>query len=152
MCGVHLYYNIIRVSITIPILLPRAVSQACCGCLHQLSVLLAGNPTTASSSCGQPYKDRSFKLFVRHCCKEHCLECILSVAEMVQFKTRLYEQMRKGQAQQESKQEGLEGDISKFLIPSRVSSCRSTTPRRSCPWNECGVSCPRISIISSATQ
>eukprot|EP01083_Nonionella_stella_P170339 579477_1 len=35
----------------------------------------------------------SFELFVKHCCSEHCLECILSVIEFIQFKDKLFKQI-----------------------------------------------------------
>ena len=35
----------------------------------------------------------SFDLFAEHCGKEYCLECVLSVIEFVQFKTKIYQNL-----------------------------------------------------------
>ena len=56
---------------------------------------LKNNQELQMSNASLPMKDvliecQAFDLFVGHCGNEHCLECVLSVIEFIQFKKRLF--------------------------------------------------------------
>ena len=47
--------------------------------------------------------DEAFDLFVRHCGNEHCLECVLSVIEFIQFKQKIYHKIKEDEVYKDDK-------------------------------------------------
>ena len=53
--------------------------------------------------------EESFDLFIKHCSNEHCLECILSVIEFIQFKKKIYDYCKENN-------QDLDDEYNKYLI------------------------------------